>query len=304
MRLLRRRPTLGQMVGYCASILMVYASTAMGANGPLAEMDPAGYPTPNTGCLAPGKCHGGIEPIRAHNSVMAKQIYEKGAKLGDPNGCVVCHGGNPIEEKEAKIAHTGAPEGGSLDTFVLHSASVWVNEKICGQCHEPWVYAQYRSIMQTEAGKIQGALWGWGPASTGYEKKFGNYDVDDPDGPDPVFGTRALMKAYPYNFPSNLKQVPKTNLELLPENPYEAVYTYSEPIASVATSASRAVTNAGTSAAWAAPLAISRTTTPGNTKAAIRPLNVMKPAMRWFTPTVNAENQGGGKQSGLLGHTP
>jgi hypothetical protein len=87
--------------------------------------------------------------------------------------------------------------------------------------------------MQTEAGKIQGALWGWGPAGTGYAKKYGNYTVDDPDGPDPVFGTKrykeytkALMKAYPENFPSRLLQVPKTNLDMLKQNPWEAIYTY------------------------------------------------------------------------------
>ena len=73
----------------------------LGAAVPLPEMDPAGYPAPNTGCLAPGKCHAGIEPIRAHNADMAKQIYGIGAQLGDPNGCVVCHGGNPKEEKDA-----------------------------------------------------------------------------------------------------------------------------------------------------------------------------------------------------------
>jgi len=66
--------------------------------------------------------------------------------------------------------------------------------------------------MQTEAGKIQGAFWGWGPVSTGYAKKYGNYDVDDPDGPEPVFGTaeykaytKALMKKYPENFPTRLE---------------------------------------------------------------------------------------------------
>ena len=206
--------------------LHVFADTA-------AEMSPANYPAPNTGCLATGKCHGGIEPIRAHNSQMAMQIYAMGAKIGDPNGCVVCHGGNPAEEKNAEIAHTGAPAGSTLNTFVVHSGSVWVNEKICGQCHQEWTYAQFRSIMQTEAGKIQGALWGWGPASTGYAKKFGNYDVDDPDGPEPVFGTadyksytKALMESYPDNFPRELKQVPKTDLTTLKEKPYEAIYTY------------------------------------------------------------------------------
>ena len=141
-----------------AVILLIFSPQTSNAANPLLEMDPNGYPAPNNGCLAAGKCHAGIEPIRAHNSEMAKQIYQMGSKLGDPNGCVVCHGGDPTEEKDAAKAHTGAPQGSMLDTFVLHSASVWVNEKICGQCHKEWVYAQNRSIMQTEAGKIQGAI--------------------------------------------------------------------------------------------------------------------------------------------------
>ena len=197
------------------------------------DMDPAAYPAPGVGCLASGKCHGGIEPIRGHDSGMAREIYAKGAQLGDPNGCVVCHGGNPKEEKDAKIAHTGAPAGSSLTTFVVHSGSVWVNEKICGQCHREWTYAQFRSIMQTEAGKIQGALWGWGPASTGYAKKYGNYDVTDPDGTVPVFGTeayktytQALMKKFPDNFPRELKKLPKTDVDTLAEKPWTAIYTY------------------------------------------------------------------------------
>jgi hypothetical protein len=87
--------------------------------------------------------------------------------------------------------------------------------------------------MQTEAGKIQGALWGWGPAGTGYEKKYGNYEIDDPDGPIPVFGTREyqqytldLMKRFPNNFPARLEQLPDVNLETINEHPEQAVYTY------------------------------------------------------------------------------
>ncbi|MGD2272835.1 MAG: hypothetical protein PVI06_20735 [Desulfobacterales bacterium] len=227
------RMTFGGLLLVCGLFFFIATSASIGADTSLKDMDPMGYPAPSVGCLAPGKCHAGIEPIRAHNSEMARQIYQTGAKLGDPNGCVVCHGGDPTEEKDAKKAHTGAPQGSPLDTFVLHSASVWVNQKICGQCHKPWVYAQYRSIMQTEAGKIQGAIWGWGPAATGYAKKFGNYDVDDPDGPEPVFGTKTykqytqdLMKAHPENFPSQLVQVPETDLETLKENPWQAIYTY------------------------------------------------------------------------------
>ncbi len=233
MRTLFRRPWRKEPALVLAAFVLIVVVPLSHAANPLPEMDPAGYPAPNTGCLAPGKCHAGIEPIRAHNSEMAKQIYSKGVPLGDPNGCVICHGGNPNEEKEAVLAHSGAPAGGMLDTFVVHSGSVWVNEKICGQCHEKYVYAQFRSIMQTEAGKIQGALWGWGPVSTGYAKKYGNYDVDDPDGPDPVFGTveyknytKALMKKYPDNFPTKLEQIPQTDVDQLEENPQTAIYTY------------------------------------------------------------------------------
>ncbi|MBW2434889.1 MAG: hypothetical protein JRF36_14880, partial [Deltaproteobacteria bacterium] len=54
-----------------ATLLLIISSPPSIAKGPLPEMDPGGYPAPNTGCLAPGKCHAGIEPIRAHNSEMA-----------------------------------------------------------------------------------------------------------------------------------------------------------------------------------------------------------------------------------------
>jgi hypothetical protein len=164
---------------------------------------------------------------------MSQQIYGRGKKLGDPNGCVICHGGNPKEEKDASIAHQGAPAGSPLKTFNRHSASMWINDKTCGLCHKNWVYAAHRSVMQTEAGKIQGALWGWGPMGTGYDTKYGNYDIDDPDGPVPVFGTEEykqytqdLMKRFPNNFPSKLEQLPQANLDTIKEHPEQAVYTY------------------------------------------------------------------------------
>ncbi len=204
-----------------------------GSRGPVPAMDPQGFPAIGTGCLANGKCHAGIEPIRAHNSGMAQQIYRLGNQVGDPNGCVVCHGGNPKEEVDKTLAHQGAPAANKLQVFTRHAASMWVNDKTCGQCHQQWVYAGNRSLMQTEAGKIQGALWGWGPASTGYEKKYGNYAIDDPDGPIPVFGSerykkymQQLMKEFPHNFPSELKRLPEVDLNTLADHPEQAVYTY------------------------------------------------------------------------------
>jgi len=214
-------------------VLFIFSIPSLSIEYPLPEMDPKGYPAPGTGCLASGACHSVIEPIRAHNSDMAVQIYTRGAILGDPNGCVVCHGGNPKEEKNAKLAHQGAPAGSPLKAFNRHSASLSINDSTCGQCHVAWVYAEHRSIMNTEAGKIQGALWGWGPAGTGYEKRYGNYDIDDPDGPFPIFGTREykryireLMDRFPENYPSQLRQLPTVDLNSIDKNPEQAVYTY------------------------------------------------------------------------------
>ena len=55
-------------------------------------------------CLA---CHDGIE--RFSDGVMQEDIEKMGAELGDPAGCVVCHGGNPAEEKDKAKAHMGSP---------------------------------------------------------------------------------------------------------------------------------------------------------------------------------------------------
>jgi hypothetical protein len=218
---------------FCVMTLSLSLPQYLNARHPLPEMDPEKYPAPRTGCIASGKCHAGIEPIRAHDSGMSQQIYGRGKKLGDPNGCVVCHGGNPKEEKDASIAHQGAPAGSPLKTFIRHSASMWINDKTCGRCHKKWVYAAHRSVMQTEAGKIQGALWGWGQMGTGYDTKYGNYDIDDPDGPVPVFGTEEykqytqdLMKRFPNNFPSKLEQLPQADPDTIREHPEQAVYTY------------------------------------------------------------------------------
>jgi len=72
------------------------------------------YPAPGQGCLA---CHTGIEPIREHDSKMMRQIYKEGKKMGDPNGCVVCHFGNASEEKNISIAH---------NDMIRYPGSMWV----------------------------------------------------------------------------------------------------------------------------------------------------------------------------------
>ncbi|MEK9754724.1 MAG: hypothetical protein VW338_16130 [Rhodospirillaceae bacterium] len=44
------------------------------------------------GCLS---CHEGIEDIREKGSEMLNRVKAIGESVGDPGGCVTCHGGNP-----------------------------------------------------------------------------------------------------------------------------------------------------------------------------------------------------------------
>ena len=47
------------------------------------------------------KCHEGIADIRSADSEMMQTIKSNGSQHGDPDGCVMCHGGNPkATEKE------------------------------------------------------------------------------------------------------------------------------------------------------------------------------------------------------------
>ena len=122
------------------------------------------FPEPQKKCLS---CHQGIAPIRDHNSRMMQKIYEEGIKMNDPNGCVVCHYGNPDEENNIDIAHKD---------MIIHPGSLWTLNRTCGKCHNDHSYNMHRNLMETEAGKIQGAIWGWG-APDGYHSIYGNYNI-------------------------------------------------------------------------------------------------------------------------------
>jgi len=196
-----------------------------------AQVCAADFPAPGTGCLSLN-CHTGINPILAHDSAMARQIYGKGAEAGDRNGCVVCHGGNPSEATNKDLAHRGAPQEVPLDVFTRFPSSMWVNDRTCMQCHKKHVYATHRSLMQTEAGKIQGGMWGWG-MNTDYSHRYGNYEVRDEDGPTPVFGTDAyhdyvkdLKKTFPNIFPDQLKRLPEADVSTITEHPEQGILTY------------------------------------------------------------------------------
>jgi len=161
------------------------------------------------------KCHKGIESIRDTDSDMMKQIADLGKIAGDSQGCTVCHGGNP-DNGTVKGAHMGAPSShaGGLATFIRDPGSIWIADKTCGICHADTVENTRKSLMATEAGKIQGNLHTWGSEKT-KKVKFGDYAIKDKDGKVPAWGTNeykqymvAMIDKYPDQFPTELKQLP------------------------------------------------------------------------------------------------
>ena len=189
------------------------------------------------GCLS---CHTGIEDIRDDNTTMMMMIKAKGAPVGDPEGCTVCHGGDPTAT-EAEAAHKGSPkelmDANGPQTFYPDPGSVWIAEQSCGQagCHTNYAYRLERALMNTEAGKLQGNLHTWGVDEVQNHKvPWGNYDVDDPDGPVPQVGSdeykeymAAMMAAHKEQFPTELKMVPQPTVEEIEADPKLAGFTYS-----------------------------------------------------------------------------
>jgi len=183
------------------------------------------------------KCHEGIEDIRDPHSKMMEEIYKVAEKAGHRgNDCIVCHGGNPTTMVK-KRAHKG-----TVKYFLDHKGpkdyypapgSTWINQNTCGMCHQEQVGAQMNSLMMTEQGKIQGAMWSFG-AKEGYEHTHGNFDTKNPEDPHSRLGTdayRAYMEKLslmePQGFPSEMQEIPAApTAEEVEKDPSLAVYTY------------------------------------------------------------------------------
>ena len=183
------------------------------------------------GCAS---CHEGIEDFT--DGLMMEQIQTIGADYNDPGGCVVCHGGTP-NATTAEAAHQGAPaeltEAGGPDIFFPDPGAVWIAEKTCGQCHAGYAERLTKSLMNTEAGKLQGNLWSWG-LQEDHKVIWGNYDLVDEDGPEPAVGSEAYVEymtafvaAHPDQIPSEMKQVPEVDVDAISEHPNMAGITYS-----------------------------------------------------------------------------
>jgi len=179
-------------------------------------------------------CHEGIE--RFTDGEMQETIEAMGADFNDPGGCVACHGGDPTATSK-DAAHSGAPaeltEAGGPHLFYPDPGAVGVSQNACGQCHDGYSSRLEKSLMNTEAGKLQGNLWSWGLQSD-HKVIWGNYDLVDEDGPEPAVGTdayKAYMTAYveqhPDQVPEQMKQVPQVDVNEIPRHPNLAGITYS-----------------------------------------------------------------------------
>jgi hypothetical protein len=181
-------------------------------------------------------CHTGLEHIRAEESGMMQEILEISKTSGNPgNDCIVCHGGNPSTRDQEK-AHLGTikyfKDNEGPKNFYPEPGSPWINQHTCGMCHSEQVITQFTSLMFTEAGKIQGTLWGFG-GMNGYDHDIGNYEVEEvavherlgSDVYKEYMGE--LAKNEPQLFPSKMTSLPEApTAEEVMENPQLAVYTY------------------------------------------------------------------------------
>jgi len=166
----------------------------------------------NADCLT---CHKGIEHIKDPNSPMMQQIAAMSKAMGDNNNCVFCHGGNPkaTTKEKAHVAPKNHP--GGLKVFVKDPGGYYVMENTCGVCHMDTVKNLKKSLMSSEAGKIQGNLYAFGAQKT-RKALYGNFDVKDEDGKTPAWGScsykkymQHLVEKYPDNFVDELKQLPQ-----------------------------------------------------------------------------------------------
>ncbi len=185
-------------------------------------------------CLS---CHKGIEDIRDRESGMMKAILEVAEKAGHAgNDCIVCHGGNP-KSKSKKYAHNGTvkyfKENKGPKNYYPAPGSTWINENTCGMCHPEQIGAQMNSLMMTEQGKIQGAMWSFG-GKEGYQHTAGNYATKNPKNPDDRRGTdvykkymQKLATMEPQAFPEEMHELPDApSVEEIHKDPSLAVYTY------------------------------------------------------------------------------
>jgi len=133
-----------------AAVIVCYSSACLlGANPALAA---------DSGCIS---CHNGIEDIRDKNSTMMIMIKSISATHGDPEGCVLRHGGDPTAT-EADQAHQGSPQSlvqfRGPQTFYPDPGAMDINQFTCGQsaCHMGYEERLEKSLMEYRGRKNSG----------------------------------------------------------------------------------------------------------------------------------------------------
>ncbi len=189
------------------------------------------------GCTTP-KCHQGIENIMPKDTKMWQALINNGKMHGDPDGCIICHGGNPKETKDKDKAHEGIPATLKVapgpKMFYPDPGSIWIAENTCGVCHVGYVYRSKLGLMNTEIGKISGNLHTWGFKEVqNYKNPYANYELKDIDDPLPMVGRdeykrymREMIQMYPYIYPEKVKKLPTVKVEDVIKDPKLAAITY------------------------------------------------------------------------------
>jgi len=208
-------------------ILLIFISVTLSAN---IDID---FKQTNN-CL---ECHSGIEHIREEKSKMSIAIAKKAKDAGyAKNSCIICHGGNPATKNKNK-AHKGTLnyflKNDGPKEFYPAPGSSWINQNTCGMCHPKQVSSQMNSLMMTEQGKIQGAMWAFG-AKEGYNHTNGNFKTKNPQDIHSRLGTDKYQKYMeklstmePQAFPKKMKQLPPApTADEVQKDPSLAVFTY------------------------------------------------------------------------------
>jgi Outer membrane cytochrome MtrC/MtrF-like, domains II/IV len=226
----------------------LFVGMILAAPGPSPAPTPSPSPSPapttparpvpagKSGCTE-ARCHKGIEAIREPSTQMFKKLVKTGARHGDPDGCVTCHGGDPRASTK-KAGHLGSPsslaKAGGPKAFYRDPGSPWINATTCGQCHPKHTATQWNSLMMTEAGKIQGTAWAFG-SLTGYKHLWANYDAKNPRDPDQRLGTlayrrymAALRKMEPNIYVDRHHGLPDfpADVSRIAKEPHLAAFTY------------------------------------------------------------------------------
>lgn len=220
-------------IGIALAPVVLSVATAAPAKRPTKRAGPV--IVPGRGCSRP-LCHQRIEAFVSPRSGMGRSLAKRGRKVGDAEGCTVCHGGDPDAPTKTE-AHRGASATLAArrgpDAFYPDPGSPWVNERSCGPCHREQVFAQRNSLMMTEAGKIQGVYWAFG-SKLGYRHVYANYDARNPSDPTKRLGSEAyrltmqkLATLEPQLFPDKMKALPDLpGAEAISRDPTLAKLTY------------------------------------------------------------------------------